>query len=362
MKKLLWLLAMGAVGAAGAAELALSPLFADHMVVAEGPSLRVFGTGDGTVAASFRGATATGTSQVGAWCVELPSGPAGGPFVLEVKLNGQVRQIRDVMVGEVLVMAGQSNVQFRLGESATPPAEWVDDPLIRSFSLPRLEKGEPYSPKDGWVPLTRANAGQWSALGYHVARCRAARHRGVAVGIVNCYQGASVIQAWMPAATANDPRFALPPGGAYFFDHNYPYFRTWNTPGRLYEKAFGVLAPYAVSHVTWYQGESNTGPGEAAVYPALFAAMADAWRRDLREPHLPFTVVQIANLKGRGEEPGWKDMQAAQLKIPAVCPDTVVVASADVCEDDNIHPKTKRLLAQRIADTIGVAATRRAGK
>ena len=330
----------------------LSPLFSDHMVVAEGQSLRVFGTGDGSVDIAFRGTQAHTVATNGTWCLEVPAGVAGGPFTLEVDLAGTKRVIADVYVGEVLVIAGQSNMQFVLAATGDRPESWVGNPLIRNFSLPRPEAGAPFTPADGWVPLSKSNAGVWSAIGYYVAVQRAAHRPGIAIGIVSCFQGASAIQGWMPAQLVDDPKFKLPKGGRYHGDFTHERYAAWNKPGALYEKTFLKLAPYAVSHVTWYQGESNTGHLESEVYPQMFAAMAAQWRKDLRNANLPFTVVQIADFDHRRDE-DWKALQEAQLKIPLICPYVTVVKSADVCESDNIHPKTKSRLSERIAATIG---------
>ncbi len=325
-------------------------IFADGMVLAEGRPVRVYGTGDGTATVSFRGKTASAKSVDGRWMVELPPGEAGGPFEMTIDLGGKVRTIHDVMVGEVLVMAGQSNMQFRLAESTTDRAKWVDDPAIRSFSLPRLEEGEPYKPEDGWIALKKSNAGSWSALGYEIAIRRRAR-RGVAIGVINCYQGASVIQTWMPESLAREPRFALPPEGCAHPDSRIDAYSRWNRAGTLYRFAFSMIVPYGVTHVTWYQGESNTGKLEGKVYAELLAAMIGRWRKDLMYDGLPFTVVQIADL---GERPrdAWRAIQDAQMRVPAICPNVKCVRSADVCENDGIHPPTKWRLAARIADSF----------
>ena len=324
-------------------------IFADHMVLAADRSVRVFGMGDGKVTVTFRGRSASASSADGRWMVELPAGTAGGPFEMTIDLDGRKHVVRDVMVGEVLLMAGQSNMQFRLAESTTDPAKWVDDPLVRSFSLPRLEKGEPYRPEDGWIPLARANAGRWSAIGYEVAVRRRAK-KGVAVGVINCYQGASVIQTWMPEDLAREPRFALPPEGCAHHELRPDMYSLWNGAGTLYRESFSTIVPYGVTHVTWYQGESNTGKMEGGIYDKLLAAMIGRWREDLREPDLPFAVIQLADFTKAGV--GWKAVQNAQTRVPGICPHVKCIRCADVCENDSIHPPTKWRLAERIADSF----------
>lgn len=328
----------------------LAPIFADHMVLAAGKPVRVFGTGIGTARVSFRGVEATAESKGGSWCVELPAGAAGGPYELTVRMNGRTQVVRDVMVGMVIMLAGQSNMQFKLAESSSDPATWQGNPNIRSFTTRRLEKGEPYSPDDGWVSLEKPNAGKWSAIGYEMA-IRLAAAKGCAVGVVNCYQGASAIQAWLDAPMLADRRFELPEGGKWHWDVDcQPYWR-WNCPGTLYREQFGPIVPYAMSGVVWYQGESNTGLREGEVYERMLPTMIGLWRRDLRDETLPFAVVQLADLVKR-RDAGWRRVQEAQVKVAELCPNVKTVRSADVCESDGIHPKTKSRLAARLVDAV----------
>lgn len=341
----------------GLPEMALAPIFSDHMVVAADRPLRVFGSGRGTATVRFRGVEASANALGGTWCVELPAGAAGGPYRLNVRLNARDIVIDDVQVGEVLLMAGQSNMQFKLGASASDPATWVGNPNVRSFSTRRLEAGEPFTPEDGWVPLTQENAARWSALGYETAIRRAAA-KGCAIGIVNCYQGASVIQAWMDAELATEGRFVLPSGAEAHADASNPAYRLWNRPGALYRAQFSSVAPYSLTHVVWYQGESNTGRREGETYAQLLAALIGSWREDLRDVELPFTVVQLADYARRNDA-DWKAVQAAQAEIPKLCPAVAVVRAADVCETDDIHPKTKSRLAERISASVDALDGRR---
>lgn len=328
----------------------LAPIFADHMVLAADKPIRVFGTGIGKARVMFRGAEAVAESKGGSWCVELPACAAGGPYEMTVQMNGRTQVIRDVMVGMVIMLAGQSNMQFKLAESSSDPATWQGNPNIRSFTTQRLEKGEPYSPEDGWVSLEKPNAGKWSAIGYEMA-IRLAAAKGCAIGVINCYQGASAIQAWLDAPMLADRRFELPEGGKWHWDVDcQPYWR-WNCPGTLYREQFGPIVPYAMSGVVWYQGESNTGLREGEVYERMLPAMIGLWRHDLRDEALPFAVVQLADLVKR-RDAGWRRVQEAQTKVAELCPKVKTVRSADVCENDGIHPKTKSRLAARLVDAV----------
>ena len=127
-------------------------------------------------------------------------------------------------------------------------------------------------------------------------------------------------------------------------------YSLWNGAGTLYRESFSTIVPYGVTHVTWYQGESNTGKMEGGIYDKLLAAMIGRWREDLREPDLPFAVIQLADFTKAGV--GWKAVQNAQTRVPGICPHVKCIRCADVCENDSIHPPTKWRLAERIAGSF----------
>ena len=364
MSRVLSLLCAGlsalACVAADGEPLKLSALFTDGMVIAENRPVRVFGTGCGAVRVSFRGHEVQSTATGGPWCVELPAGAAGGPYELRVSLDGREQVVRDVRVGLVILFAGQSNMQFKLRESAAPADRWCGDSRIRSFSTEMVEAGEPFAPSNGWVVLTRENAGRWSAIAYETAT-RLAAARNVAVGVVNCYQGASTIQAWMDPAESARPCYRIPEGGALYGDHFAPRYVQWNQPpGTLYRRQFGALVPYAFSGVAWYQGESNTGRREAETYAALLEALMRGWRADLRDAELPFVIVQLADFDYRNDG-DWKAVQAAQAVAALRDPHAWLVRAADVCESHEIHPKSKDRLSARIADALLSAGSSASG-
>ena len=324
-------------------EMRPSPLFRSHMVVQAGKPLKVFGTGDGTAVVRFNGGTARCVASNGTWCATLPPQAYGGPYSLVMDFGGRVEVCDDVYVGDVYIMAGQSNMQFKLEESNTPKEAYADMPLMRSFTTPRPEP-EPYSPRDGWIVCTRENAGKWSAIGYLFGRAISEK-KGVAVGIVNCYQGAATVETWMPASLSEQPRFRLPREEQ---DPSH-WCYTWNKAGWMYDHAFRLLVGYPVRGVVWYQGESNSGKGEHKVYAELVAELVRQWRKDLLDGDLPFAVVQIADLDVR-RDAAWKGIQEAQKRIPSLCPGVTTVTCADVCESNTIHPPTKAPLAARLVD------------
>lgn len=332
----------------------LSPLFRDHMVVPARKVIRVFGSGspDGVIV-SMNGQTAhaVGTSPLGCgvtWIAELPPMPYGGPYDLTVSCLGDVTVLHDVYVGEVVLLGGQSNMQFKMKESRVEdPKDFRGNSLLRLFTLDRIEDSDKYHTRDGWIVCEQADVGEWSAIGWHTGM-NMIESLGCAVGLVACYQGASVIESWIPAGECDS---LYVPMEQRHIDHTYPVYVPWNGDGVLYETLFRHLIPMSLSAVAWYQGESDTTVAEAAVYTDELAVMIRRWRSDLRDPALPFALIQIADFEPRSDA-GWWDLQAAQAKAAEIIPGTELVVIRDVCETFEIHPATKAGMSARLADAL----------
>ena len=329
----------------------LSPIFSDHAVFAEGKPVRVFGEGEGTVSVSFLGTTATAEPSGGKWRVELPAFPAGGPYTMEISEDGETVTLGDVYVGKVYYVMGQSNVEFRLCESNTPKEYYETDPLMRNFFVDRAwDEDDPFHSSDGWHTAKEEEAGNWSAIGYLTSRI-VRRELGCAVGIVCCYKGASVIESWLPKEKAE--RYRLPPECLYE-DHILDIFSNFNGDGEIYEKMLTKVTPYSPSALIWYQGESDSTVEEAAVYGDGIREFFDEFRRLVGDEKLPVAMVQIADCDYRKQvlPQGRIAMQHVQRQVADSDERITLVVSRDVCESDNMHPATKTLLSERIAQAL----------
>lgn len=327
--------------------LKLNQLFTDHMVVAAGKPIRVFGTGKGHICVKFCSNTAECISKEDSWLVELPAMEYGGPYEMEVTLDDEKIVLKDIYVGEVLLLAGQSNNQMKVMDSSKERHLAENNPLLRFFMLLRIEDEELVHPEDGWVTGDGLLDG-WPLLGTFMA-LEIYKRKGIAVGLIGCYQGASNVESWLPEEICNLAQFNLPldqktPGHT----PGHPY-SAWNVNGRLYNFMFKKIVPYPISNVIWYQGESDSSVAEAKIYDKEVAALINRWRTDLLQPELPFIVVQIHNHRS---DDGWKGIQAAQLRVPELVSNTKTVVSGDLCETDDIHPQSKHALALRIVDTL----------
>lgn len=331
----------------------LSPIFSDGAVFAANRPIRVFGEGMGRVAIDFLGMHREIEATEDRWCVEFDPRPYGGPYEMTVTLDGNTSVLRDLWMGEVLICSGQSNMGFRMIESKDYPELCEPCPSLRIFHAERVDKNGIFKPADGWKHCdTDEVIKNITAIGYETGLLLAKR-TGYAIGLISAAQGASVIQSWMPEG-------ALEKIGLHFTDeelyHSHFTHPLFNPSGCLYNTMFHPWIDYTVSGVIWYQGESNISPAESAKYKQMLAEMIRIWREDLRDPALPFTVIQIADYDKYLNEPqayaSWKAVQAAQLQIQDEVEDVVTVISADVCESDNIHPPTKKHVSARVADAI----------
>ena len=123
-------------------------------------------------------------------------------------------------------------------------------------------------------------------------------------------------------------------------------YPTFNYEGKAFEISFSKIAPFAVSAVLWYQGETNTSYEESRLYARQLEVLIHSWREELRDVLLPFAVVQIHDFTPRLSDE-WRTVQAAQAQVTSQMPNTYLVVSRDVCETTEIHPKNKMLLAKR---------------
>ncbi len=321
-------------------------LFKNGMVVQAGKPFRVFGYGEGKAKITWLGQTEEVYSNGEDWCVEFPPAEYGGPYTLTVEFPEEKIDITDVMVGEVLLVAGQSNIAYRMCGESTPRSEYVDDPLLRIFMCDYPGETMEVSPIDGWVYAKIDNIGNWSALSYLIGREMRAGGCGCAVGVIVCTRGAATIQTFMPRESIVGTPLDLP-REVLFPDHNLPF----NKYGHLYDVMLSKLFPYSISKVIWYQGESNVSSAEADIYDKLLTAFINVCREKFRDPSLPFVVVQIAFFLDYFRL-GWARLQEQQLKIQSLLPNVYSVVCEDICEKDDIHPRTKWRLAKRIYNDI----------
>ena len=325
--------------------LRLAPILSDHAVLLRHRPIILRGEARGRVCASFLGENVE-TEADGSFELVLSPRPAGGPYTMRISCGGETITLDDLYIGDVILLSGQSNMQLKAAETADFPGIVESDALARVFHAPRPETGDRFD--NQWQALTVENAGNWSAIGYYLIPLLR-RARGCAVGMVCAYQGAAVIQSFLPPADAR--RFTFPKEARHP-DHDSELYGSWNPPAMLYESMLKPIFPFQVSAVVWYQGESNTSPAEGAVYADMLDALIAAWRGAYRFPALPFTVVQINDFDTPFSKDGWKLVQKAQETVASRTPGVRLVKISDLGQHELIHPVNKKAVAERIFETL----------
>ena len=165
------------------------------MVLAANKPTRIFGDGVGCVSVEFLGNKYFGYGHLGKWEVELPPCEYGGPYEISVTMGDEVRVLKNIYFGEVILCAGQSNIEWSV-KSESDPGELLDLPLIRIW-LPETTHGyDALNCRNGWQICTAENTPYFTALGYHLAR-EIIEKKGCAVGIIGCYHGATMLSRFL---------------------------------------------------------------------------------------------------------------------------------------------------------------------
>ncbi len=358
------------------ADVRLPALVSDHMLLQRGIPAHIWGWANPgekvTVSLQSQRASVTADSG-GKWQVFLNPIAQGGPADLTVAGNNSIT-VHDVLVGEVWVASGQSNMEFRVAQADNSEKEiaGANYPEIRLFLVKRLVSEKPLEDVQGaWVVCSPETVKSHSAVAYFFAR-EILQKQHVPVGIIDSYWGGTPAQSWtsMPALEA-DPtlKFILDdwqtamlayPAAKQKYDEQ---LARWNesksgtaprpplgtghpnTPAGLYNGMIAPLAPYAIRGFLWYQGESNASPTHAFAYRRLFRTMIEDWRQAWSIGPLPFYFVQLANFTSNGWWPLLRESQTDALALK----NTAMAVSIDVGNPKDIHPTDKQDVGHRLA-------------
>lgn len=343
------LLLLGAILSSGFLHADVKPniLFTDGAVLQRGQKVPVWGTANNgeKVTVEFAGQSATSTAAGGKWKVELKPLKAGGPFSMKISGDNEVT-VNNVLVGEVWVASGQSNMEWTLNASFQPEVEKPKAifPQIRMITAKKAASLTPLDEIQGnWQECTPETVGKFSAVAYYFARDLHAK-LGVPVGIISTSWGGTPAQAWTSAeGFAGEPELKgyadqlqaaaeKPPEKGPG-----PHF-----PSALYNAMIAPVVPYGMKGVIWYQGESNAG--QSKQYQTLFPAMIADWRTKWKLGDFPFLFVQIAPFKGQPPE-----IREAQFLTLAKSKNSAMAVTTDYGDANDIHPKQKEPVGNRLS-------------
>ncbi len=320
-----------------------NPLFSCDAVLQQGQDVPIWGTArDGEkVTVSFAGQTATTTAKDGKWLVRLKALEASSTPQTMTLAGDNTITLTNLLVGEVWVCSGQSNMQLPLKKTAgsTEAIAAATDRQLRLFFVPRsIPDTLPAKVLTSWKVCSPRRATGFSAVAYYFGRdLRKARQ--VPVGLIHSSWGGSPAEAWTPRAVLEtDPLLSaiLP---RWEGQNQLPRH---NCPAILYNAMIAPLLPYAIKGVIWYQGESNNG--HTKEYQTLFPAMVKSWRDAWGQGVFPFLFVQIAPFEGMTPE-----LREAQLICWRNTPNTAMAVITDHGEAQNIHPLEKAPVGARLA-------------
>jgi sialate O-acetylesterase len=385
------------LAAAAAADVRLPGVFGDHMVLQRDAAVPVWGLADPaekvTVTMGDQSKTAVADSA-GKWSVRLDAMKAGGPFDLKVQGTGSAVQLSDVLVGEVWLCSGQSNMAMTVSGVRDKDAEIAAAtfPKIRVCAVARKTAAEPQADaKASWKVCSPKTVAGFSAAAYFFGR-ELHRKLDVPVGLIDSSWGGTPIQAWTDlkaqesvpdlASIAEGYKRAVATYNPEAAKKRYEkQLAAWkestakgdgegkskaaaarkpqppqeptqspNSPATLYNGMIAPLAPYAIRGAIWYQGESDAGRAER--YGLQLKTMITNWRGLWKQGDFAFLFVQLPNFMPPQKEPvengGWPSIREQFVKTLAV-PNTGMAVTIDIGEAGDIHPKNKQDVGFRLA-------------
>lgn len=363
-----------ALGGVAQADVKLPNVIGSNMVLQREVALPVWGWADAgeevTVTLGSASAKAT-TGADGKWSVKLPAQKAGGPHTVTVQGKNKL-ELTNVLVGEVWVGSGQSNMEWSVAASANPKEEIenAQHPQIRFFNVaPKktvaIIPQTNVNPDVVWTECTPQSAPNMSAVCYYFARHLQKELAGVPIGVINTSWGGTRIEPWTTpdgfASVADDSikaigTTAVAQRKAYEEAAEKAKAEGKPTPAHglnpqspigLYNANVAPIVPFAIKGALWYQGESNRGEGMA--YEKKMQALINGWRSAWGQGDFPFYFVQLAPFTYGGSDVALPEIWEAQSAVLKSVKNTGMCVTTDITNLKDIHPKNKQEVGKRLA-------------
>jgi len=337
------------------AQLRLPAVFDDHMVIQQQTSAPIWGwahpSQNVTINVSWDTTTVRTKASNGTfWTTTINTPAAGGPHTITIKADNDVITLDDVLVGEVWLASGQSNMEWSMQAAADGKTiiDQVNDPKIRLLNIPKASASTLQARGEGkWTVCAKESVRNFSAVAYFFGK-RLSEELGVPVGLINSSWGGSPAEVWLPTETVeNNDQLR---SSAAKLNNMQPWSPV--KPGVVFNSMINPLIPFRIAGAIWYQGESNTAA--PSTYKDLMEQLITEWRKQFQSD-LPFYFVQIAPYSGYNGEAGTliREQQVKMLEIPK----TGMVVISDLVDDvKDIHPQFKKPVGERLAN-VALAAT-----
>ncbi|WP_111708503.1 sialate O-acetylesterase [Lutibacter citreus] len=330
------------------AQTKLATIFNNHMVLQRNAEVSIWGKDSPNktieLQASWGKQAKTKTNSKGVWKTTIQTINAGGPYTLEVK-GSETIILEDILLGEVWLCGGQSNMAMRLKGNTGQHIEGSNRVILNSsnsqlrfFTVSTAVSEVPLDNcKGNWEVSTPKTAAEFSAVGYFFGKM-IQEYLGIPVGLISSNVGGTPAQAWTSKEIISSE---FPE-----FNKDFSEKLTTKSATVLYNGMINPLIPYGIKGAIWYQGEGNRWDAEQ--YSRLFPAMIKNWRDEWNQGSFPFYFVQLAPYGNKNLE-GWVQLQQSQLKTMLTVPNTGMAVINDIGYKTRIHPPKKREVGERLA-------------
>ena len=380
------------LSAAGAqANVSLPDVISEGMVLQQGQAVPIWGQADPgeVVTVRFAGQSKKAIAAMdGTWRVKLDPMRANATPATMIVSGKNTIELQSILIGEVWLVAGQSNMQRLLSETANGEAAIgaANHPLIRLFNVSRqVAFKHARSPLATWRACSPETVKEFSAAGYYFG-VELEKELHVPIGLINSSYGGSQAEAWTPVEyllASEDLRPTVE--RTKIWDEERPRVRAeydealqkwraevdkaraagarpqpspavpdalreYRIASSIYDGMIAPVMPFFIRGAIWYQGESNEA--RAQQYGVLLPTMIRAWRERWGEGNFPFGIVQLPNYRDQKPEPAdeaWSHLRDAQRRTALHSPNTGLIVTIDIGEAHDIHPKNKLDLGQRMA-------------
>lgn len=368
------------------AQIKLPAIISDNMILQQNSKVALWGWAQPretiTITNTWNKKSTTVTTDAsGKWLTYIATTKAGGPYQLSFKASNKI-EVKNILLGEVWLASGQSNMEFFIGKMRNPSYNGVinheevikdaDHPDIRTIDVPNKVADEPQTNFNAeWKICSASTVDTFSAVAYFFAR-EINKATGYPVGIINATWGGTPAESWTKKEVLQSDSdlnqiLVRYQKAVDVFPEQYQKYKTafanWKedtsktkgpaprapmgpnhnqSPYKLYNGMIVPIEPYTIKGVIWYQGENNAQ--RAYQYRKLFPAMINNWRSDWKNPKLPFYFVQIS--PHRSQNPEIRD---AQFYVYRHVPYTGMAVTTDNGDSLNIHPRNKELVGKRLS-------------
>lgn len=337
--------------------LKLPALVSDNMVIQQSTQINIWGWADKNNKVEIKPswnniAISTSSDKEGKWKTTLQTPKAGGPYSIKISNNNETITLENVMVGEVWLASGQSNMEMPVKGYASEPINGNNElilhsknPKIRMITIKRNSSPQAVDDFVGsWKEASPNNTGDFSAVAYVFAQ-KLNRVLDIPIGIIHSSWGGTPVEAWTQKE-AIDEVVTVEEKQTFSYNSN-KNKRDQDAPSQLFNGMIHPLLNYKIKGVIWYQGESNRN--HPKVYQKTFPLMIKNWRQLWNNDEMPFYYVQIAPYGRYDDKVNSALLRETQLKTLDLLDDVGMAVTLDIGEYSSIHPAEKIKVGERLS-------------